>query len=96
MRKANEIINQVIEKGLSVRETESLVKKIKNNSVLKQTSNEKADDPNIDYLEKELTLLLGLKVTIKNSQKNKGFLSIHYNNLDQLDPIIDKLKWRPK
>ena len=93
---ANEIVNQVIEKGLSVRETESLVRKIKKNFLLSKTSDEKEDDPNIDYLEKELTLLLGLKVTIKNSQKNKGFLSIHYNNLDQLDPIIDKLKWRPK
>ena len=93
---ANEIVNQVIEKGLSVRETESLVRKIKKNFLLSKNSNEQKDDPNIDYLEKELTLLLGLKVKIKNSQKNKGFLSIHYNNLDQLDPIIDKLKWRPK
>ena len=93
---ANEIVNQVIEKGLSVRETESLVRKIKKNFLLSKAPDEKEDDPNINYLEKELTLLLGLKVTIKNSQKNKGSLSIHYNNLDQLDPIIDKLKWRPK
>ena len=93
---AIEIVNQVIEKGLSVRETESLVRKVKKNFLENKTLNEIQDDPNINHLEKELTLLLGLKVTIKNSSKNKGFLSIHYNNLDQLDPIIDKLKWRPK
>ena len=93
---ANEIINQVIEKGLSVRETEALARKFKKNFSLKKPLNESKDDPNIHYLEKELTILLGLKVTIKNSVNNKGSLSIHYNNLEQLDPIIDKLKWRPK
>ncbi len=90
-----EIVSQIIDKNLSVRETESLVKK------LKKTGNNRfktiiEDDPNIIALEKDLTSLLGLKVVVRNKSNNKGFLSIHYNSLDQLEPIIDKLKWRPK
>ena len=90
-----EIVSQIIDKNLSVRETESLVKK------LKKTGNNRfktiiEDDPNIIALEKDLTNLLGLKVVVRNKSNNKGFLSIHYNSLDQLEPIIDKLKWRPK
>ena len=78
-------------------EIEKFVKKLKNVSIIvKNTKTNYSDDPNIEYLEKELTVLLGLKVTIKNNMKNKGYLSIHYTSLDQLDPIIDKLKWRPK
>ncbi len=94
---ANQVALQAIDRGMSVREIEAHVKKIKNVNIINKNRNlDEADDPNISYLEKELTILLGLKVTIKNNAKNRGYLSIHYNNLDQLDPIIDKLKWRPK
>lgn len=94
---ANQVALQAIDKGMSVREIEKFVKKLKNVGTFgKNINTNDSDDPNIEYLEKELTVLLGLKVTIKNNTKNKGYLSIHYNNLDQLDPIIDKLKWRPK
>ena len=94
---ANQVASQAIDKGMSVREIEKFVKKLKNVSIIvKNTKTNYSDDPNIEYLEKELTVLLGLKVTIKNNMKNKGYLSIHYTSLDQLDPIIDKLKWRPK
>ena len=93
--KTNEIISQIIEKKLSVRETEKLVKKAKKNVNLNFTANSEPD-PNIEALERELTNLLGLKVVINNNAKNKGSLSIQYSSLDQLEPIIDKLKWRPK
>ena len=53
-------------------------------------------DPNILDLEEELTNTLGLKVTLKNSTKNNGCLQIHYNNLDQLEPVLDRLRWKPK
>ena len=93
---ANEIVSQIIDKGLSVRETEKLVKRLKSSknsiNIIKQDD----VDPNIASLEKELTLVLGLKVTVTSNSKSKGFLSIHYNSVDQLDPIIDKLRWQPK
>ncbi len=94
---ANYMALQAIDKGMSVREIEKQVKKFKNFNVLgKNIKTIETDDPNIEHLERELTVLLGLKVSIKNNIKNRGYLSIHYNNLDQLDPIIDKIKWRPK
>ena len=53
-------------------------------------------DPNVINLERELSSLLGLKVVITNKGNNSGNLSIFYRNLDQIQPVIDKLKWRPK
>ena len=91
---AIEVTDEIMQKDLSVRVTENLVRKLKNKNI----SFEKAryEDPNILALQKELTQLLGLKVIVKNNLKNKGSLSIFYESLDQLEPIIDKLKWRPK
>ncbi len=93
---ANEIVSQIIDKGLSVRETEKLVKKLKSSKNSITLFKQDDVDPNITSLEKELTLVLGLKVTVTSNSKSKGFLSIHYNSVDQLDPIIDKLRWQPK
>ena len=90
-----DITSQIIDKNLSVRETERLVKRLKN-KINHGNTPMLSDDPNISALEKELTVLLGLKVEIKNNNRNKGYLSIHYTSLDQLEPIIDKLRWRPK
>tara|TARA_B100000989_G_C19511926_1_gene459545 strand:- start:150 stop:1115 length:966 start_codon:yes stop_codon:yes gene_type:complete len=91
---ALEIMDEIIEKDLSVRVTENLVRRLKNKKITFEKSN--YEDPNIVALQKELTTLLGLRVIIKNNLKNKGSLSIFYDSLDQLEPIIDKLKWRPK
>lgn len=92
---ALEIALKIMEKDLSVRNTELLVKQYKRKSISKKNLNQ-FEDPNIIALEKELNNLLGLKVIIKNNLKNKGSLSIHYDNLEQLEPILDKLRWRPK
>ena len=51
---------------------------------------------NVEYLERELTNLLGLKVMFNHKTNNSGNMSIHYKSLDQIQPVIDKLKWRPK
>ena len=51
---------------------------------------------NIEYLEKELLNLLGLKVVISHKNNNSGNMAIFYKSLDQIQPVIDKLKWRPK
>ena len=92
----NEIASKIIDKGLSVRETERLVKKLKNIKNSVNPTQTLKEDPNISYLEKELTSRLGLRVKITNQSKNKGYLAIYYNTVDQLNPIIDKLRWRPR
>ena len=97
---AREVANEIIDKDLNVRKTEELVSKLKseprsssNSSSIPKSQN---TDPNIENLEKELTSLLGLKIVISHKLNNSGNMSIFYKSLDQLQPIIDKLKWRPK
>ncbi len=97
---AIEVTEEIVSKSLSVRETERIVGKIKRahtvnvGSALKEQNNNK--NPNIEILEKELTNLLGLKVIVNHKNNNSGNLSIFYRTLDQIQPVIDKLKWRPK
>jgi ParB family chromosome partitioning protein len=95
---ANEVTDQIIDRHLSVRNTEKLVNNLK--KVAKTGVGAKSlgrqKDANIEFIEKELTSLLGLNVVISHKANNSGHMDIFYRNLDQLQPIIDKLKWRPK
>ncbi|MBC33948.1 MAG: chromosome partitioning protein ParB [Rickettsiales bacterium] len=93
---ANEITDEIIDKGLSVRQTEKIVSSLKFgvSSSVRERSNDV--DPNILSLERELSTLLGLKIVISHKANNSGNLSIFYKSLDQLQPVIDRLKWRPK
>ena len=97
---ANDVANEIIDNDLSVRETEALVKKIKKkfspNNNNSETSGAKEKDPNIILLEKELTSLLGLKIEVNHKANNSGNLSIYYKSLDQIQPVLDRLKWKPK
>ena len=98
--KSKEITDQIIDMGLSVRQTENLVNKEKrtNNQHYQTKSNNSTEhvNPNIEFLEKELTTLLGLKIEFSHKANNSGKMSILYKSLDQIQPVIDKLKWRPK
>jgi len=97
--KAAELTDTIIDKDLSVRSTEKIVSSIKKTDGRKSSGRVTIakSDPNIELLEKELTSLLGLKVIICNhSRRNSGNMTIHYKSLDQLQPVIDKLKWMPK
>ena len=98
--RASAIADEVLNKELSVRQTEKIVNAAKrdlrgNSNGFRETKQSSAN-PNIESLERELTNLLGLKVTINHNSSNNGTLSIFYNTLDQIQPVIDKLKWRPK
>ena len=97
---ANDVANEIIDKDLSVRETEKLVAKIKKRfNTVKDghpVSSENEKDPNIALLERELTNLLGLKVDINHKANNSGSLAIFYKSIDQIQPVLDKLKWKPK
>ena len=97
--KAVEVAEEIVSKSLSVRETERIVGKIKRANTLnvRDASRENnSKNPNVEILEKELTNLLGLKVIVSHKNNNSGNLSIFYKTLDQIQPVIDKLKWRPK
>ena len=82
------LANKFIEKKLSVRQAENLVKifrKTKRNAFSKV-------DSNIRDLENSISEKIGLSVSIKNNKNNKGTISFYYKELDQLNKIIDIIK----
>ncbi len=85
---ALELAKEIINKKLSVRQTE------KNTSGFKKTKNKKnLKDPNILDLEKELSEKIGLKTSIHfNKEGSSGSLTLYYSDLDQLDSIMQRLK----
>jgi ParB family chromosome partitioning protein len=82
---------QVVGKGLSVRETERLVKRMQD-SAGKPARAEPPGDPDIRRLEQDISERLGAKVAVQHGSKGKGKLVIHYNNLDELDGILEHLQ----
>jgi ParB family chromosome partitioning protein len=81
----------IVNKNLSVRQAEFLVKKEQVFSSLKKISRN-TKDINIKSLESDLELLMGIKVDIKNKKNNSGEIKFSYKNLDQLNKIISVLK----
>ena len=81
----------IVNKNLSVRQAEFLVKKEQVFSSSKKTKTN-GKDINIKSLESDLGLLMGIKVDIKNKKNNSGEIKFSYKNLDQLNKIISVLK----
>lgn len=77
----------VIKKGLSVRQTEALVK-----GWSTPDQPPVAPDPNISRLEKDLGTRLGAKVRIQHQQNGRGRLEVHYTSLDELDGVLKKIQ----
>jgi ParB family transcriptional regulator, chromosome partitioning protein len=82
------IASKIIEKKLSVRQSENFVKIFKK----KKGSFSRSIDPNIENLERSITDKIGLNVSIKNNKKNKGTITFAYHDVDQLNKIIDIIK----
>lgn len=89
----HEVAKMVIDKGLSVRETEALVKKYRQAGINKKTKNVESmlNDPNLTHFQTELSEKLGAKVVINHTKKGKGSLVIYYNSLGELDGIIEHI-----
>ena len=85
---ASFIANKIIEKKLSVRQSENFVKLFKN----KRHKRNNIKDTNIIALELSISNKIGLNVNIKNNKRNKGTISFEYKDLDQLNKIIDIIK----
>ncbi len=81
---------QIVQKGLSVRDAEKLVKTI--GSQVSTTPKVKKSDQDVQRLQEEIAESLGADVKIETSAKGAGTLKIRYSSLDQLDEIIAKLK----
>ena len=83
---------QVAKKGLSVRATEQLVRRMLSGESTKKTKDVPSKDKDIRRLEMDLTDRLGARVRLDHSQKGSGKLVISYNSLDELDGILKHIK----
>ena len=88
LENATFVAQKIIEKKLSVRQSENFVKIFKK----KKSSLTKSSDPNIQNLERSITDRIGLNVSIKNNKKNKGTITFVYHDIEQLNKIIDIIK----
>ena len=88
LENANFVANKIIEKKLSVRQSENLVKIYK----LKKSLTKKNNDPNLRELELSIIEKIGLNVKIFNKKNNKGKIILEYKDLDQLNKIISIIK----
>ena len=82
------IADKIHKKKLSVRQTENLVRLIKNGN----KKVEKFKDPNATSTENELSEKLGMRVSLNNKSNNSGTLIFEYKGLDQLDRLIEVVK----
>jgi ParB family chromosome partitioning protein len=84
---------QVVRKGLSVRETERLVKHMLGGPGRKAPAkNPPSQSADIRRLEVEVSEKLGAKVNLQHTQKGAGKLVISYNSLDELDGILKHIR----
>ncbi len=82
------LAKKFIEKKLSVRQAENLVKIFK----IKKGTKLNFKDPNLNQIEKTLSDKIGLSVLIKNKKNNSGTITFEYKDIDQLNKIIDVIK----
>jgi ParB family transcriptional regulator, chromosome partitioning protein len=84
-----EAAQRVVSQGLSVRETEALVRRLQAGKSAKASKSQGGSlDPDIRRLQTELGDKLGAKVAIQHSAKGSGKLVISYNSVDELDGIL--------
>ena len=88
LENASFVASKIIEKKLSVRQSEDFVKIFKT----KKQKTKISKDTNIIALELSVSNKIGLNVDIQNSKRNKGKISFEYKDIDQLNKIIDIIK----
>ncbi len=90
-RQQSEVALLVAKKGLSVRETEALVRRLQAPRG-DGAERDAAREPNVERLEQDLTEKLGARVAIQQGRGGKGRLVVSYNSLDELDGIIEHIR----
>ena len=82
------LAKKIIDKKLSVRQSENLVRLFKRTKKIRLVSN----DSNIKNLQDSLENKTGIRVFIKNKKNNRGLISFQYKDLDQLNRLIEIIK----
>tara|TARA_B100001123_G_C15057911_1_gene926341 strand:+ start:70 stop:915 length:846 start_codon:yes stop_codon:yes gene_type:complete len=88
LNNSSDIAKKIIQKKLSVRQSEVLVRQFRD----KKFKIISKKDSNILDLQKDLEEKMGLNVSINNKKNNSGTISFEYNDLDQLDRLISVIK----
>jgi len=88
----SQVAGQVAAQGLSVRETEKLVRRLQTEGSDDGANTKAVSDPNIRRLQDDLTERLGARVAIQHGTKGTGKLVIAYNSLDELDGILAHIR----
>ena len=88
LNNALDIAKKIVQKKLSVRQAEVLARQFRD----KKFKLVHKKDPNILDLQKTLEDKTGLNVLINNRKNNSGTIAFEYQNLEQLDKIIDTIK----
>lgn len=81
---------EVVERRLSVRETEELVRRMLERPASRKTR--RALDPDIRALQQRLAEKLGAKVRLQHGRGGKGQVTIYYHSLDELDGILQRIR----
>ena len=87
-----QIATEIIGKGLSVRQTEALIKKVKAERVGQKKAKATEKDPDVALLEVELSELFGSQTLVNWDKRGKGSLVINFHSLDELDGIMKRIK----
>ena len=87
LENASFLASKIIEKKLSVRQSEKFVKFFKSSK--KNLSN---NDPNVKNLEETISNKIGLRVSIKSNKRNKGSITISFHDNNQLNRLIEIIK----
>lgn len=90
------VAKKVVEKGLSVRQTEALVRALKSpqserGRSAQSSSKKREKDPDILALEKKIAESLGLSVSIEHHDNEGGRIEVSYKSLEQLDEVCRRL-----
>tara|TARA_B100001996_G_scaffold304331_1_gene245226 strand:- start:806 stop:1654 length:849 start_codon:yes stop_codon:yes gene_type:complete len=88
LENAHFLAKKIIQKNLSVRQSETLVKIFRNKKVPKNI----LKDPNLKSLELSIIEKTGLNVFIKNKKNNSGSISFEYKDLEQLNRLLEVIK----
>ncbi|HEX3835860.1 MAG TPA: ParB/RepB/Spo0J family partition protein [Steroidobacteraceae bacterium] len=93
-RQQVEVAALVVKKGLSVRETEAIVRRMAQSGAERSGEGVAAAgaDPDVRRLEQDLAEKLGARVAIQHTQSGKGKLVVSYNSLDELDGILEHIR----
>mgnify|MGYP000052233011 CR=1 FL=1 len=86
------VAHEIVAKGLSVRQTEQLVRGLKAPKGSKKTANGAAKSPDLERLEQELTETLCAPTTVKHTASGKGQVVIRYTSLDELDGLLARFR----